>query len=128
MDQLLICIARYKSGSDNRSALPEAKLAREAEIAYQMVCMITDYDCWKDDGEPVTVEIVNGHLKANADNASHFLTSIVSSLEDEIHSGELGAWLEGSMKYSIATAKDKWDPEVVKKISYILPHVVGDSS
>ena len=109
-----------------RSALPEAKLAREAEIAYQMVCMITDYDCWKDDGEPVTVEIVNGHLKANADNASHFLISIVASLEeDQISSGELGSWLVGSMKYSIATAKDYWDPEVVKKIAYILPHVVN---
>jgi 5'-methylthioadenosine phosphorylase len=90
-----------------------------------MVCMITDYDCWKDDGEPVTVEIVNGHLKANADNASSFLTAIVASLEDTVKTGELGKWLEGSMKYSIATARDKWDPEVAKKIAYILPHVVG---
>jgi 5'-methylthioadenosine phosphorylase len=90
-----------------------------------MVCMITDYDCWKDDGEPVTVEIVNGHLKANADNASNFLTKIVASLEDTVKTGELGKWLEGSMKYSIATARDMWDPEVAKKIAYILPHVVG---
>jgi len=86
--------------------------------------MITDYDCWKDDGEPVTVEIVNGHLKANADNASRFLVSIVASLEDDIQAGRLGTWLEGSMKHSIATARDAWDPEVVKKISYILPHAV----
>jgi len=110
-----------------RSALPEAKLAREAEIAYQMVCMITDYDCWKDDGEPVTVEIVNGHLKANADNASRLLVQIVASLEDLIQSEKLGTWLHGSMKYSIATARDEWDPEVAKKIAYILPHVVGDN-
>jgi len=87
--------------------------------------MITDYDCWKDDGEPVTVEIVNGHLKANADNAGRFLVSIVASLEDEIQAEELGTWLKGSMKYSIATARDAWDPEVVKKISYILSHVVN---
>lgn len=90
-----------------------------------MVCMVTDYDCWKDDGEPVTVEIVNGHLKANADNASHFLSTIVAGLEDTIQSKELGKWLQGSMNYSIATARDKWDPEVVKKIGYILPDVVG---
>jgi 5'-methylthioadenosine phosphorylase len=102
-------------------------LAREAEIAYQMVCMITDYDCWKDDGEPVTVEIVNGHLKANADNASRLLVEIVSSLEEQIHPEELGACLRGSMKFSIATARDKWDPEVSKKIAYILPHVVEQS-
>jgi 5'-methylthioadenosine phosphorylase len=87
--------------------------------------MITDYDCWKDDGEPVTVEIVNGHLKANADNASRFLITVVASLESAIQSEKLGTWLHGSMNYAIATAKDKWDPEVAKKIGYILPHVVG---
>ena len=92
-----------------------------------MVCMITDYDCWKDDIEPVTVETVNGHLHANADNASRFLFSVVASLEDEIQSERLGTWLHGSMKHSIATARDKWDPAVVKKIAYILPHVVGTS-
>jgi len=89
--------------------------------------MITDYDCWKDDAEPVTVEIVNGHLKANADNASRLLVEIVSSLEEQIQSEKLGIWLHGSMKYSIATARDKWDPEVAKKIAYILPHVVGEN-
>jgi len=92
-----------------------------------MVCMVTDYDCWKDDGEPVTVEIVNGHLKANSDNASRFLISIVENLEDEIQSERLGTWLHGSMKFSIATAKAHWDPAVAKKIEYILPHVVNDN-
>ena len=110
----------------DRSALPEAKLAREAEIAYQMICMITDYDCWKEDGEPVTVQIVNGHLKANADNASRLLITIVASLETDLLSGKLGTWLHGSMKNSIATAKDNWDPEVVKKIAYILPHIAAE--
>lgn len=41
----------------NMSALPEAKLAKEAEIGYQMICMSTDYDCWHDSGD-VTVEMV----------------------------------------------------------------------
>jgi 5'-methylthioadenosine phosphorylase len=86
--------------------------------------MITDYDCWKNDGEPVTVEIVNGHLKANADNASRFLISIVANIEKTIQPENLGDWLHGSMKFSIATAKEKWDPEVAKKIAYILPHVI----
>ena len=105
--------------------MPEAKLAREAEIAYQMICMITDYDCWKDDGEPVTVEIVNGHLHANAENASKFLISVVSDLEELVQSEKLGVWLHGSMKYSIATSKEARDPEVLKKISYILPHLLS---
>ena len=87
--------------------------------------MVTDYDCWKDDGEPVTVEIVVGHLTANADNASRLLIAIVASLEDSISSGQLGQGLEGSMKFAMTTAKEKWDPEVAKKIAYILPHIVG---
>ena len=47
------------------TALPEAKLAREAEICYTTVAMVTDYDCWHESKEPVTVEIVVGHLMAN---------------------------------------------------------------
>ena len=48
------------------SALPEAKLAKEAEIAYQMICMSTDYDCWHSSEESVTVEMVMGNMKANS--------------------------------------------------------------
>lgn len=100
-------------------------MAREAEIAYQMVCMITDFDCWKEDEEPVTVEIVNGNLKANADNASRFLVALVAKLTPHLQSARLGSWLEGSMNYSIATAKEARDPAVVKKISYILPYLAS---
>lgn len=58
----------YRSwGADiiNMSVLPEAKLAREAEIAYQMVCMSTDYDCWKETEEAVSVEAVVANLNGN---------------------------------------------------------------
>lgn len=50
----------YRSwGADliNMSVIPEAKLAREAEISYQMICMSTDYDCWKESEEAVNVEV-----------------------------------------------------------------------
>src|SRR6187200_3587347 len=49
--------------------LPEAKLAREAEIALATLAMITDYDCWKVEEEPVTVETIIGHLTANSARA-----------------------------------------------------------
>jgi 5'-methylthioadenosine phosphorylase len=55
----------YRSwGADliNMSVLPEAKLAREAEIPYQMICMSTDYDCWKETEEAVSVEAVVANL------------------------------------------------------------------
>lgn len=56
----------YRSwGADliNMSVLPEAKLAREAEIPYQMICMSTDYDCWKESEEAVSVEAVISNLQ-----------------------------------------------------------------
>ena len=53
--------------------MPEAKLAREAEIPYATVAMVTDYDCWHPDHEAVTVEQVVTHLLANADNARRLL-------------------------------------------------------
>ncbi|WP_446920227.1 phosphorylase family protein, partial [Klebsiella pneumoniae] len=64
----------------NMSCLPEAKLAREAEIAYQMICMSTDYDCWHESTEDVTVEMVMGNMKANAANARRFVTAVLDAL------------------------------------------------
>ena len=69
----------------NMSALPEAKLAAEAEIAYQMICMSTDYDCWKEDGEDVTVEIVMGNMKANGENARRYVGAVLDELSKEEH-------------------------------------------
>src|SRR5438270_7332580 len=57
--------------------LPEAKLAREAEIALASMAMITDYDCWKVEEEPVTAEAVFAHLTANAESAKKVLTRVI---------------------------------------------------
>ena len=51
------------------TALPEAKLAREAEICYCTIALVTDYDCWHESEEPVTVEMVVANLRANVDTA-----------------------------------------------------------
>lgn len=67
----------------NMSALPEAKLAREAEIAYQMICMATDYDCWKE--EDVNVAMVIGHMKANSANAGKLIKTVLDELSKEEH-------------------------------------------
>jgi 5'-methylthioadenosine phosphorylase len=58
------------------TALPEAKLAREAELDYAVIACATDYDCWHEEEEAVTVEIVVGHLKANVANAQRILRNI----------------------------------------------------
>jgi 5'-methylthioadenosine phosphorylase len=91
------------------SALPEAKLAREAEMAYQMICMATDYDCWRAD-EPdaeqqhgggsggsesasadVTVEIVMRHMRANAGNARRFVAAVLDELSNVAAGAGAGA-------------------------------------
>jgi len=84
----------------NMSALPEAKLAREAEIAYQMICMSTDYDCWKND-EDVSVEMVMGNMKANSENARRFVGSVLDELSKEEHADlVLAKHLEGQTKFA----------------------------
>ncbi len=60
--------------------LPEAKLAREAEIAMASVSFVTDYDCWKTDEEPVNVETVIGHLIANAETGKQILAHVIPRL------------------------------------------------
>jgi len=71
--------------------LPEAKLAREAEIAYATLALVTDYDCWHDDHDSVTVEMVIGNLKKNAAHAQQVIQETVRRLaahppESEAHS------------------------------------------
>ena len=62
------------------TAVPEAKLAREAEMAYALVAMVTDYDCWKED-DHVSAELVIGHLTANAKNAKKVVANVLPKLE-----------------------------------------------
>ncbi len=62
--------------------LPEAKLAREAEICYSAVALVTDYDVWKDD-EEVNVEKVIANLMANTANVKQLLQSVVGNLNRE---------------------------------------------
>lgn len=105
----------------NMSAIPEAKLAIEAEISYQMVCMSTDYDAWREDAEPVTVETVVGNLKANSANAHALIEAILDKIEEGLKSGKIGNRLQGTMKYSVSTSPASRDAELKAKLEYILP-------
>jgi 6-phosphogluconate dehydrogenase len=91
----------------NMSVLPEAKLAREAEIAYQMICMSTDYDCWHDSAD-VTVEMVMGHMKANSENARRFVTAVLDALA-------------GSIKFGVTTPQPHWNAEAKEKLDWLFP-------
>src|SRR3954447_9883723 len=63
--------------------LPEAKLARQAEIALATMAMITDYDCWKVDEEPVSAQTVIDHLLANTETAKRVLTEAIPRVPSE---------------------------------------------
>lgn len=83
--------------------LPEAKLAREAEIAYATLALVTDYDCWHPDHDSVTVEMVIANLQRNAVNAQKVIRETVRRLsanppESDAHS---------ALKYAILTPLDK---------------------
>ena len=89
--------------------LPEAKLAREAEIALATLAMITDYDCWKVEEEPVTAETVIGHLMANAAAAKKILAAVIPRVPTE------PTWPEHrALDNALFTDKKIW-PETTKK-------------
>lgn len=105
------------------SALPEAKLAREAEIAYQMICMSTDYDCWHSTSETVTVDMVMGHMKANAGNARRVVGAVLDELSKEEHGDlVLAKHLEGQTKFATGmTALRGRGEEAVRRLRWLFP-------
>ena len=106
------------------SALPEAKLAREAEMAYQMICMSTDYDCWHDQGEEsVSVEMVMGNMKANATNARRLVGAVLDELSKEEHQDLVMAkHLAGQSKFAtMVTAAPGRDKKAMEKLNWLFP-------
>lgn len=105
------------------SALPEAKLAREAEISYQMICMSTDYDCWHSANESVTVDMVMGHMKANAGNARRLVGAVLDELSKEEHADlVLARHLEGMTKGAAGmTGVQGRKEEAVEKLRWLFP-------
>jgi 5'-methylthioadenosine phosphorylase len=95
--------------------LPEAKLAREAEIALATLAMITDYDCWKVEEEPVTVETVIGHLTANSVKAKDILARVIPRIPTTAD------WPEHrSLDHAILTDRKLWPAATVDSLRAVL--------
>jgi 5'-methylthioadenosine phosphorylase len=95
--------------------LPEAKLAREAEIAFVSISLVTDYDCWKVEDEPVTAQTVIEHLLANADAARQIIPKVVARIPQEPN------WPEHrALDTALITERKLWPPATVKKLEVIL--------
>ena len=101
----------------NTSALPEAKLAREAEIAYQMVCMSTDLEGRRGSHHS------QDRRWHNSANAKRLLLAILPGLEETVNQStlKLDPNYRGTVKFPGVTAKEKRNPEIVAKLEYILP-------
>lgn len=111
----------YKSwgaGIINMSVLPEAKLARELELPYQMICMATDYDSWREHDHAVTADEIMAVVRKNSDNAQRLLKAAMPELAAQ--KGKLNSLL-GSVKFGIITAPEKRPAALRKKYNQLLP-------
>ena len=102
--------------------MPEAKLAREAELCYATVAMVTDYDCWRTGHEHVTVDDVVRVLMANADKARALLRAVVPALAQRPEACEKGC--DRALEYAIMTSPEARDPELVAKLSAVAGRVL----
>ncbi|PMD27720.1 5'-methylthioadenosine phosphorylase-like protein [Hyaloscypha hepaticicola] len=111
----------------NMSALPEAKLAREAEMVYQMICMATDYDCWHST-EDVDVAMVIGHMEANSGNAKRLVRAVLDELCKEEHAELVrGKHWEGQTTgmLQFMTKKEGRGVVGVNNVEFLFPGLFG---
>jgi 5'-methylthioadenosine phosphorylase len=97
--------------------MPEAKLAREAELCYATVAMVTDFDCWHPDHDHVTVEMIIGVLTANAERAKGLVKAVVPLLGET--RGACAHGCDRALETAIITAAEARDPALVKKLDAI---------
>ena len=102
--------------------MPEAKLAREAELCYATVAMVTDYDCWHEEHGAVTVDQVVRVLLANADTARGLVKNVIPTLGERMEICDRGC--HHALDAALITAPSARDPAVVKKLAPILGRVL----
>ena len=99
--------------------LPEAKLAREAEIAFATMAMITDYDCWKVEEEPVSAQTVLSHLIVNAETARRVIVDVIPRIPAEPN------WPEHfALDTALVTERKLWPKATVEKLKPILARLL----
>jgi len=103
--------------------MPEAKLAREAEICYATVAMVTDYDCWHPKHDDVTVEAIVSVLLANADKARALVKSVVPLLAG--HKGPCRQGCQRALDHALITAPEARDAEFVKRLDAVAGRVLA---
>ncbi len=102
---------------------PEAKLAREAEICYTAVAMVTDYDCWHPDHENVSVEQVIEVLENNADRARDLVARAVPRLAPRTRPCPAGC--QRALDTALITQSEKRDPSMLARLDAVAGRVLG---
>jgi 5'-methylthioadenosine phosphorylase len=104
------------------TAMPEARLAREAELPYAIAAMVTDYDCWHPDHDHVTVEQVIKVLSENAEKARRLIARVAPKLGPVRSASPLG--IEHTLDTAFITAPEKRDPEMFAKLDAVAGRVL----
>ncbi|MBR0648057.1 S-methyl-5'-thioadenosine phosphorylase [Roseomonas terrae] len=102
--------------------MPEAKLAREAELCYATMAMVTDFDCWHPDHDHVTVEQVVKVLFSNADKARALVKSVVPALGAPRDPCPAGC--DRALDHALITAPEKRDPDMLAKLDVVARRVL----
>ena len=105
--------------------MPEAKLAREAEICYATVAMVTDFDCWHDGHDAVTVDQIIQVLLANADKARSLVRHVATHIAGD---GKAPACAcRHALDHALITAPDVRDPAVIARLDAVAGRVLGSA-
>ncbi|MGB8430141.1 MAG: S-methyl-5'-thioadenosine phosphorylase [Pseudolabrys sp.] len=103
--------------------MPEAKLAREAEICYATVAMVTDFDCWHPDHDAVTVQDIIKVLLANAEKAKGLVARLARDFPRQHEPCPIGS--DRALDTALITAPEARDPELIKKLDAVAGRVLG---
>jgi 5'-methylthioadenosine phosphorylase len=103
--------------------MPEAKLAREAEIAYATVAMVTDFDCWHPDHDAVTVQDIIKVLIANAEKAKLLVARLARDFPRQHEPCPIGS--DRALDNALITAPQARDPKLLKKLDAVAGRVLG---
>jgi len=103
--------------------MPEAKLAREAEICYASVAMVTDFDCWHPLHEAVTVDSIVKVLVANAQNARSLVKTVAPRLHSDNEAHRCSC--RSALQFAIITSPESREPALVKKLDAIAGRILN---
>ena len=105
--------------------MPEAKLAREAELCYATVAMVTDFDCWHPNHDDVTVDQIIKVLLANADKAKTLVKHVVQHVGNDAQACDCGC--RSALQYAIITAPEARDAKMMEKLSAVAGRILNKS-